>query len=179
MICRVKDKLKLFEASEWTETTKQDKNTFNFDILKRDRLSHLPDINLHENIQIPGSSSSTEICNDDEQDRQPAAAVNDDIKDLDKFSHGKGKGKSRTDTYSKRREPLVKVKFTQLEQQVIEIKKKYPEVVLFVECGYRFRFFGKDAEVGFVTFFNLLSMTKLWTCLIPKHLLTTDQIWKL
>ena len=41
-----------------------------------------------------------------------------------------------------------KLKYTQLEQQFIEIKEKYPDAVLFVECGYKYRFFGEDAEVG-------------------------------
>ena len=40
-----------------------------------------------------------------------------------------------------------KLKYTQLEQQFIEIKEKYPDAVLFVECGYKYRFFGEDAEV--------------------------------
>ena len=29
----------------------------------------------------------------------------------------------------------------------MEIKEKYPDAVLFVECGYKYRFFGEDAEV--------------------------------
>lgn len=42
----------------------------------------------------------------------------------------------------------VKQKYTPLEQQFIEIKGKYPDAVLFVECGYKYRFFGDDAEVS-------------------------------
>ena len=45
------------------------------------------------------------------------------------------------------------MKYTQLEQQFIEIKEKYPDAVLFVECGYKYRFFGEDAEVGVHLFF--------------------------
>ncbi|KAL2556054.1 DNA mismatch repair protein MSH3 [Forsythia ovata] len=37
-------------------------------------------------------------------------------------------------------------KYTPLEQQVVELKAKYPDVLLMVEVGYRYRFFGKDAE---------------------------------
>jgi len=40
------------------------------------------------------------------------------------------------------------VKYTPLEQQVIALKKKYPDVILLVEVGYNFRFFGTDAEVA-------------------------------
>lgn len=42
----------------------------------------------------------------------------------------------------------TKVSFTPLEQQVIAIKKKHLGVLLFVECGYRYRFFGEDAVVS-------------------------------
>ena len=41
----------------------------------------------------------------------------------------------------------VKVKYTPLELQFIEIKDKNPNCLLFVECGYKYRFFGEDAEV--------------------------------
>ena len=42
--------------------------------------------------------------------------------------------------------------YTPLELQFLEVKAKYPDVILFVECGYRYRFFGEDAEVFFQTF---------------------------
>ncbi|XP_061369548.1 DNA mismatch repair protein MSH3 isoform X2 [Gastrolobium bilobum] len=38
------------------------------------------------------------------------------------------------------------LKYTPLEQQVLELKAKYPDVLLMVEVGYRYRFFGQDAE---------------------------------
>ncbi|XWS37826.1 hypothetical protein CRYUN_Cryun19dG0078600 [Craigia yunnanensis] len=39
-------------------------------------------------------------------------------------------------------------KYTTLEQQVVGLKNKYPDVLLMVEVGYRFRFFGKDAKIA-------------------------------
>ncbi|KAM7273537.1 hypothetical protein ACFE04_028201 [Oxalis oulophora] len=39
-------------------------------------------------------------------------------------------------------------KYTPLEQQVIDLKNKYPDVVLMIEVGYRYRFFGQDAEIA-------------------------------
>ncbi|XP_077241803.1 homolog of DNA mismatch repair protein MSH3 isoform X2 [Tasmannia lanceolata] len=39
-------------------------------------------------------------------------------------------------------------KFTPLEQQVVELKSKYPDVLLMIEVGYKFRFFGEDAETA-------------------------------
>ena len=50
---------------------------------------------------------------------------------------------SKSESLNKR----TKTKYTPLEQQFVEIKEKYPDAVLFVECGYKYRFFGEDAEV--------------------------------
>ncbi|KAM9997894.1 hypothetical protein ACTFIY_007556 [Dictyostelium cf. discoideum] len=38
--------------------------------------------------------------------------------------------------------------YTPLEQQYIAIKKENPDTVLMVECGYKYKFFGEDAEVA-------------------------------
>ncbi|XP_063278865.1 DNA mismatch repair protein Msh3 isoform X7 [Prinia subflava] len=38
--------------------------------------------------------------------------------------------------------------YTPLELQFIEMKKKYKDTVLCVECGYKYRFFGQDAEIA-------------------------------
>lgn len=40
------------------------------------------------------------------------------------------------------------VKYTPLEQQFVAVKEKNPDVLLIVECGYRCRFFGEDAEIA-------------------------------
>ncbi|KAK4385004.1 DNA mismatch repair protein MSH3 [Sesamum angolense] len=37
-------------------------------------------------------------------------------------------------------------KYTPLEQQVVELKERYPDVLLMIEVGYKYRFFGEDAE---------------------------------
>ncbi|XP_047941935.1 DNA mismatch repair protein MSH3 isoform X3 [Salvia hispanica] len=37
-------------------------------------------------------------------------------------------------------------KYTPLENQVIDLKNKYPDVLLMIEVGYKYRFFGEDAE---------------------------------
>lgn len=39
--------------------------------------------------------------------------------------------------------------YTPLEKQVLELRKQSHGALLFVECGYKYRFFGKDAEVSF------------------------------
>ena len=38
--------------------------------------------------------------------------------------------------------------YTPLEQQFIAIKAEYPDALLFVECGYKYRFFSEDAEIA-------------------------------
>lgn len=38
-------------------------------------------------------------------------------------------------------------KLTPLERQYVEIKKQYPDTLLLIEVGYKFRFFGEDAKV--------------------------------
>ncbi|KAK7343678.1 hypothetical protein VNO77_12606 [Canavalia gladiata] len=38
------------------------------------------------------------------------------------------------------------LRYTPLEQQVVDLKAKYPDVLLMIEVGYKYRFFGQDAE---------------------------------
>lgn len=57
---------------------------------------------------------------------------------MPQFIQGKAKGKAAA---------KGGVKYTPLEMQVLAVKAKHPDAVLFVECGYRYRFFGEDAEV--------------------------------
>ncbi|GFY84229.1 homolog of DNA mismatch repair protein MSH3 [Actinidia rufa] len=47
---------------------------------------------------------------------------------------------------SSAKNPISIPKYTPLEQQVVDLKAKYPDVLLMVEVGYRYRFFGEDAE---------------------------------
>lgn len=46
----------------------------------------------------------------------------------------------------------VKSVYTPLEQQVIQLKQQHKDALLAVECGYKYRFFGEDAEVSVVRF---------------------------
>lgn len=39
-------------------------------------------------------------------------------------------------------------KFTPLEEQYKAVKEQHPDTLLFVECGYKYRFFGEDAEIA-------------------------------
>ncbi|KAJ1661173.1 Mismatch repair protein msh3, partial [Coemansia sp. RSA 25] len=40
------------------------------------------------------------------------------------------------------------VKYTPLELQVLEAKEQHPDVLLAVEVGYKYRFFGEDARIA-------------------------------
>lgn len=43
----------------------------------------------------------------------------------------------------------TKKDLTPLEQQVVDLQEKYhPDCVLVIECGYKYRFFGRDAEIA-------------------------------
>ncbi|XP_042678835.1 DNA mismatch repair protein Msh3 isoform X3 [Centrocercus urophasianus] len=42
----------------------------------------------------------------------------------------------------------TKTIYTPLELQFIEMKKRYKDAILCVECGYKYRFFGEDAEIA-------------------------------
>ncbi|GFP82204.1 DNA mismatch repair protein msh3 [Phtheirospermum japonicum] len=44
------------------------------------------------------------------------------------------------------RSEIPNPKYTPLEQQVVELKNRYPDVLLMIEVGYKYRFFGSDAE---------------------------------
>ncbi|GAB4814960.1 hypothetical protein N2152v2_002006 [Parachlorella kessleri] len=44
--------------------------------------------------------------------------------------------------------PASTAKLTPLEQQVVELKRQYPDVLLIIEVGYKMRFFGADAEAA-------------------------------
>ncbi|KAJ2798243.1 Mismatch repair protein msh3, partial [Coemansia guatemalensis] len=62
-------------------------------------------------------------------------------------SAGAGSG-----TLEETEEQLVRrragVRYTPLEEQVLEAKQQYADTVLVVEVGYKFRFFGEDARIA-------------------------------
>ncbi|XP_051924781.1 DNA mismatch repair protein Msh3 isoform X2 [Hippocampus zosterae] len=60
--------------------------------------------------------------------------------------------------------------YTPLEQQVIQLKQQHKDVLLAVECGYKYRFFGDDAEIAAkeLNIFCHLDHNFM-TCSIPTH----------
>ncbi|KAM9694701.1 DNA mismatch repair protein Msh3 [Trichechus inunguis] len=60
-------------------------------------------------------------------------------------SHQKGKTLTSDSKPSNKRTKSI---YTPLELQYIEMKQQHKDVILFVECGYKYRFFGDDAEIA-------------------------------
>uniref|UniRef100_A0A8C4NYZ4 DNA mismatch repair protein MSH3 n=1 Tax=Dicentrarchus labrax TaxID=13489 RepID=A0A8C4NYZ4_DICLA len=60
--------------------------------------------------------------------------------------------------------------YTPLEQQVIQLKQQHQDALLAVECGYKYRFFGEDAEIAAkeLNIFCHLDHNFM-TCSIPTH----------
>lgn len=61
-------------------------------------------------------------------------------------------------------------KYTPLEKQVMQFKIKYPGVLLLIEVGYKFRFFGEDAEIA-AKILNVMAWEdkNFMTASIPTH----------
>jgi DNA mismatch repair protein MSH3 len=58
-------------------------------------------------------------------------------------------GKKAATTKSKAKAEST-TKFTPLEKQFVELKKQYPDTLLLIEVGYKYRFFGEDARVRLI-----------------------------
>jgi DNA mismatch repair ATPase MutS len=53
---------------------------------------------------------------------------------------------------------------------VLEVRKAHPGVLLMVECGYRYRFFGDDAQIAADTLGIYVHMDKNFlTASVPVH----------
>ena len=117
---------------------KRDPKQITISELKRPEADHisLDDIDTSGH-QVALQTSSQHEEGDSDEDSRPTkpSTSNTAIKNkLSKFGAAKSSVK-------------VKPKYTPLEQQFVDLKEKYPDAILFVECGYKYRFFGDDAEV--------------------------------
>ncbi|XP_054630713.1 DNA mismatch repair protein Msh3 isoform X2 [Dunckerocampus dactyliophorus] len=60
--------------------------------------------------------------------------------------------------------------YTPLEQQVIQLKQQHKDALLAVECGYKYRFFGDDAEIAAKELNISCHLDRnFMTCSIPTH----------
>nr|XP_045249894.1 DNA mismatch repair protein Msh3 isoform X2 [Macaca fascicularis] len=70
--------------------------------------------------------------------------------DVSQFGSSNTSHENLQKTASKPANKRSKSIYTPLELQYIEMKQQHKDAVLCVECGYKYRFFGEDAEVGVV-----------------------------
>ncbi|XP_028313343.1 DNA mismatch repair protein Msh3 isoform X2 [Gouania willdenowi] len=64
----------------------------------------------------------------------------------------------------------LKSVYTPLEQQVLQLKQQHKDALLAIECGYKYRFFGDDAEIA-AKVLNIFCHLdhNFMTCSIPTH----------
>lgn len=92
----------------------------------------LPDDEIPSATKARGVGSGLAV--DSEEGGAGAGGAHSERSGTTSCSRGKGKGAT-----------TGRVKLTPMEQQVVDLKAKHPGVLLLVECGYRYRFFGEDA----------------------------------
>jgi hypothetical protein len=94
---------------------------------------------------------------------EAAASITASTKETNGHDDGESKKETKTKkptkstAAAKKGKTIATVKYTPLEKQVIAIKERHPDVILFVEVGYKYRFFGPDAEVGIRRFIDTVS----------------------
>ncbi|KAG0296612.1 Mismatch repair protein msh3 [Linnemannia gamsii] len=94
------------------------------------------------------------IVSESDDDMDQVAAEDDDYEDKPKAQSRNGGGSQRTSlpappppkssTSSRSKKSI----YTPLEQQYLDIKGQYPDALLCIEVGYKYRFFDKDAEIA-------------------------------
>ncbi|PXF50181.1 DNA mismatch repair protein Msh3 [Gracilariopsis chorda] len=57
-------------------------------------------------------------------------------------------GGGAADIVEEKRNVKKTLKYTPLETQIVKLRKQHPDMVLVVECGYKYRLFDKDATIA-------------------------------
>ncbi|XP_077988845.1 DNA mismatch repair protein Msh3-like [Glandiceps talaboti] len=104
-------------------------------------------VSLNRRTSTSNGNSGNDDAQSDSQDDmeiqdQPMKAKVKGIFGVESKSRGKIEGTCSV------KASRSKSKYTPLEVQFMEIKEQYPHSVLFVECGYKYRFFGEDAQIA-------------------------------
>ena len=132
------NKLKSFSAEAET--------TVNFEEIKKKARSRQ---HSDPEDQEPRTSCGKAVCLDDLEASDDEVEAMPGTSKLESFTRVKPKpAKAAGKQDAKSSGAKGKVKYTPLEQQFMAIKEKYQDAILFVECGYKYRFFGEDAEVS-------------------------------
>ncbi|XP_030323488.1 DNA mismatch repair protein Msh3 [Calypte anna] len=83
------------------------------------------------------------------EDISPQVTQKEELRcDLSQFSASFKSNDNTQNTSDVNLNKRTKSIYTPLELQFIEMKKQYKDAVLCVECGYKYRFFGEDAEIA-------------------------------
>lgn len=154
VIARVKQKLLNFSAVDVDCIQTDSIESFDFNSLKREAATKLSDVHLSTGTY---GDKCAENKNKVNLDADGSAEESEKFeKTLSKFSSDKdraNKESARKAERSKKAKALT-AKYTPLELQYMDLRDKYKDAVLFVECGYKYRFFGKDAKVNLKTKYN-------------------------
>ena len=101
-----------------------------------------------------GTSSVTDIgrngkpflsCEENTISLHPATSLSKPVGQKSDRATGSQPAQSASNSISR---TSSSIQYTPMEQQFVEIKAKHPDAILFMECGYKYRFFGEDAEVA-------------------------------
>ncbi|XP_049621997.1 DNA mismatch repair protein Msh3 [Suncus etruscus] len=83
------------------------------------------------------------------EDSKPASQKDKTLSDLSHFESAHTSHENSQKTFdSKLPNKRTKSIYTPLELQYIEMKQQQKDAILCVECGYKYRFFGEDAEIA-------------------------------
>ncbi|XP_008279806.1 DNA mismatch repair protein Msh3 [Stegastes partitus] len=123
-----------------------------------------------------------EECEDEEEEEQESSGLAATKQDfcLSQFAKSRGGGgggggggkdaepspPSESSAASRRSKSV----YTPLEQQVVQLKQQHKDALLAVECGYKYRFFGEDAETAAKELNIVCHLDhNFMTCSIPTH----------
>uniref|UniRef100_A0A3B3ZH75 DNA mismatch repair protein MSH3 n=1 Tax=Periophthalmus magnuspinnatus TaxID=409849 RepID=A0A3B3ZH75_9GOBI len=122
----------------------------------------------HNGVQKDGTG--TGICtfqpSGSKQDNEMEKEETEDIQEDNKTNLVLVRNTSESTSLSRRSKSV----YTPLEQQVIDLKQHHQDVLLAIECGYKYRFFGEDAEIAAkILSISCYSDHNFMTCCIPTH----------
>ena len=106
------------------------------------------------------------VQNDDEGNEEGS----DNIEQLNTSGYESIKNSTNKKIVSLLEAKKLKLKLTPLEQQVVDVKEENPDLLLIVECGYKYRIFGEDAETaGQALKMGVFLSHNFLSCSFPTH----------
>ncbi|KZO95721.1 DNA mismatch repair protein MSH3 [Calocera viscosa TUFC12733] len=113
------------------------------------RRSEVEDVTLEQGESPLGDDEET-AAPEDSDEGTPTAAMELRHKFAVKGKAPNGEGKGKTKGRGKKAVEIGPsgLSFTPLENQIRDLKMAYPDTLLLVEVGYKYRFFGEDATIA-------------------------------